>query len=71
MKRIFFAAAAVLASNIALALPQENNTPLPPAFTEQMSTLSVGAEEMDMSALDSQETTTSATNTQESNTGTR
>jgi hypothetical protein len=71
MKRILFAAAVLLASNIALALPQENNTPNPPTFTEQMSTLSVDAEEMDMSALDSQETTTSATNTQESNTGTR
>jgi hypothetical protein len=71
MKRILFAVAALLASNIALALPQENNTPLPPDFTGQMSTLSLDAEEMDMSALDSQETTTSTNDPQENNTGTR
>jgi hypothetical protein len=68
MKRTFFAAAVLLASNIALALPQENNTQIPGIFTEQMSTMSMDAEEMGMSALDAQETTTSANDPQEKNT---
>jgi hypothetical protein len=68
MKRILFAAFFIVASNVALALPQENNTPVPPGFVENMSTLSISADEMDMSALDSQEPTTLVNDPQEENT---
>jgi hypothetical protein len=67
MKRILFAAFFIVASNVALALPQENNTPVPPNFVEDMNTLSAAANEMGMSALDSQETNTSANGPQEKN----
>jgi hypothetical protein len=67
MKRIFFAAVVLVSSNLALALPQENNLPIKKVDSEETG-LTLDAQEEAGAGFDLEEEDISTLDPQESNT---